>query len=184
MSCLPSLAHTRLLTSNMSQIDSDSYPPLFRPSKSTPTDDRTFDPDELNQVKVQDFDPLPVIDFECISNAKLDEACRDWGMFRLVNHGIPMSLLDKLHLHARQLFSLPYEYKQASFTTPISYFWGTPGLTPTGVAIQSGSLAQNLNWIEGFHVLLKHLPQLQYEDPVLDSFRLAQLFDLFPDLGF
>ncbi|CAI9106990.1 OLC1v1006251C1 [Oldenlandia corymbosa var. corymbosa] len=168
----------------MTQTDSEveSYPPLFRPKKTLQTTDdikldhATFDnSDESNQPtnsKVlefdSEFDPLPVIDFKSLNNTKLDEACREWGMFRLINHGIPMTLLNQLHTQARQVLSLPFEYKQASFTPPMSYFWGTPGLTPSGVAI---TRPQNLNWIEGFHVLLSPLPQLLYEDPLLDSFR-------------
>lgn len=148
--------------------DTDSYPPLFRPRTSPSL---IVDSDEVNQ-KVPDFDPLPAIDFECIDHNKLDEACRAWGMFRLINHGIPPTLLHKLHDHAKTLFSLTYEHKQASFANPISYFWGTPGLTPAGVAIQRGSLAKNFNWLEGFHVLLNSLSQLQYEDPTVESFRL------------
>ncbi|KAL3530896.1 hypothetical protein ACH5RR_010218 [Cinchona calisaya] len=154
------------------QTDSDdsSYPPLFRPRKTSQI--LRVDSDEINQ-KVQEFDPLPLIDFECINHKKLDEACREWGMFRLINHGIPLTHLKKLHDHAKALFSLTYEKKETSFSNiPISYFWGTPGLTPSGVAIQRGSSPlQNINWVEGFHVLLNLLSQLQYDDPTLESFR-------------
>ncbi|XP_027162048.1 gibberellin 2-beta-dioxygenase 8 [Coffea eugenioides] len=153
----------------MSQTEYDSYPPLFRPRRS-PTLPSPDSDDFFNQ-QVPDFDPVPVIDSECINQKKLDEACREWGMFRLINHGIPLTLLNKLHDHAKKLFSLAYESKQASFTPPISYFWGTPGLTPSGVVIQRDVRAQNFNWLEGFHVLLTPLSQLQYEDPMLDSFR-------------
>ncbi|GFY99335.1 2-oxoglutarate (2OG) and Fe(II)-dependent oxygenase superfamily protein [Actinidia rufa] len=67
----------------------DSYPPLFRPNTTAlngpdPNNLHTPDP-EPNP------DPLPVIDLECLSRdderPKLAQACQDWGIFRLVNHG-------------------------------------------------------------------------------------------------
>uniref|UniRef100_A0A5B7BF90 Fe2OG dioxygenase domain-containing protein n=1 Tax=Davidia involucrata TaxID=16924 RepID=A0A5B7BF90_DAVIN len=153
---------------NMSKSNFESYPPLFRPA-SSPT--KGVDLDKPSK-QTTDSDPLPVIDLQYLNHDKLAEACKDWGMFRLVNHGIPMTLLNKLQDHAKELFSLTFESKQALFTNPIAYFWGTPALTPSGVALQRGPQAQIINWVEGFNVLLGQLPQLGAEDPVIDSFGL------------
>ncbi|KAA8549423.1 hypothetical protein F0562_001104 [Nyssa sinensis] len=154
----------------MSKINSESYPPMFRPAScGSPINGVELD----NTTKQStDSDPLPVIDLQCIDHDKLGEVCKDWGMFRLVNHGIPVTLLNELQDQAKKLFSLTFDSKQALFTSPIAYFWGTPALTPSGVALQRGPQAQIVNWVEGFNVLLGQLPQLGAEDPAADSFRL------------
>ncbi|KAF8396952.1 hypothetical protein HHK36_018588 [Tetracentron sinense] len=142
-----------------------SYPPHFRqPNYPNPRVDQD---DSLQPIT--DSDPLPLIDLQQLIPEKLGEACRDWGLFRLVNHGIPLTLLNQLQDQANKLFSLPFESKQALFTNPMSYFWGTPALTPSGTAVAES--AQSINWVEGFNVPLTQLPQLQGEDPISDSFR-------------
>ncbi|KAH9325187.1 hypothetical protein KI387_005365 [Taxus chinensis] len=40
---------------------------------------------------------------------KLRDACREWGFFRLVNHGIPVDLLQKVQTVAKELLSMPTE---------------------------------------------------------------------------
>ncbi|CAK9170781.1 unnamed protein product [Ilex paraguariensis] len=154
----------------MAESTLESYPPLFRQTSNT---NLGVDSDEPTK-QVPDSDPLPVIDLQCINQAKLSEACRDWGMFRLVNHGIPTTLLSRLHEHARKLFSFTFESKQALFTRPMAYSWGTPALTPSGEVIEKGLNlnVQNLNWMEGFFAPLGQLSQLQTQDPMLDYFRL------------
>ena len=39
------------------------------------------------------------------------DACRDWGFFHVVNHGVPVELLDRVQKQARRFFSLPKEEK-------------------------------------------------------------------------
>ncbi|KAL8477564.1 hypothetical protein ACS0TY_029745 [Phlomoides rotata] len=51
------------------------------------------------------------------------------------------------------------------------YFWGSPALTMSGNANQTGPCAQNLNWLEGLNVPLDKISQFRYEDPLLESFR-------------
>ncbi|KAK6159114.1 hypothetical protein DH2020_006428 [Rehmannia glutinosa] len=97
-------------------------------------------------------------------------------MFRLVNHGVPRNLLTQLHEDAHKIFSLSFEYKQGLFTSPILYFWGSPALTMSGNAKQTGPCVKdNLNWLEGFNVPLNKTSQFQYEDPLLESFRVIWL---------
>jgi len=68
-------------------------------------------------------------------NKLLEEACKYWSLFRLVNHGVPSTLLTKLHDQAKQFFSLSFESKQASCSAnPVTYFWGTPAPTPSDQA--------------------------------------------------
>lgn len=183
----------------------ESYPPLFRPAQNIPSIQ------ESNSDKTEPLlldSAIPVIDyFKCtttttstitttITTTKyqdeehknicrnlISEACRDWGLFRLVNHGIPITLLNQIQEHAKKLFSLPYETKKAFFSSssnnivsPISYFWGTPALTPSGASLAQKrgpheNSNQSLQWMEGFNVSLAQLSNIQYQDLLLESFR-------------
>lgn len=156
-----------------------SYPPPFRTTllqslHSHPT--QIFDSGGA-------LDPIPVVDLEGLQlghgdcNKLLVQACKQWGLFRLVNHGVPPTLLSQLHNHARTIFSMPFESKQALITSPLSYFWGTPALTPTGATLSAGS-AQNINWVEGLNVPLSQFPQFQADHPVIASFRYSSTSQL------
>jgi len=157
---------------SMSEIlNLKSYPPVFRQQyigiqQNSGLDDTT----EQIQEVVND-DAIPVLDFQCLDLGKLQEACEDWGLFRLVNHGIPLTLMSQLRDHSRNLFSLTFESKQELFTNPMSYFWGTTALTPTGAALSIGP--QNINWVEGLNIPLSQLSLFQKENETLGSFRYS-----------
>lgn len=148
----------------------DSYPPILRQLDQQPPP--TPDSDKENDL-ICDSDPVPVIDLQCLDHEnkkKLEEACKDWGLFRLVNHGIPLTLLKDLQEVAKELFSLSFEAKEGACSgTPVTYFWGTPALTPSGTAIRRGP--QNINWVEGFDVPLNQLSHFNPQLPTLDSIR-------------
>ncbi|CAL0315623.1 unnamed protein product [Lupinus luteus] len=121
----------------------------------------------------QGVDPLPIIDLQNLNHDKnkLDEACKDWGLFRLVNHGIPPTLLTQLHDQAKQVFSLSFESKKDSFDGSIvNHFWGTPALTSSGIGVTSDH--QKTNLFEAFHVPLSQLSQFQPQHPQIESFRV------------
>ncbi|KAL4284384.1 hypothetical protein GQ457_16G009620 [Hibiscus cannabinus] len=141
-----------------------SYPPVFRQLNSVGPQPKSYSMDDTHQVAV------PRVDLECLSLPKLGEACQNWGIFRLVNHGIPSTLFTRLQHHAQMLFSLSFESKQALITDPFSYFWGTPALTSSGAALKTAS--PNMNWLEGLNAPLSQLTQFQPQDPLLRSFRL------------
>lgn len=143
----------------------DSYPPILRQHNNQPQN--LYVPNDI----VEDSDPIPIIDLKCLEHKNLDEACKEWGLFRLVNHGVPITLLEQLQDLTKQLFSLSFESKQeACNESPIKYFWGTPALTPSGTAIAKGP--QNINWVEGFDVPLCQLSHFQHQLPSLESIRL------------
>nr|GMD73294.1 gibberellin 2-beta-dioxygenase 8 [Ipomoea batatas] len=149
--------------------DYESYPPLFRPSSVNQNHGGVEK--ESPEMEAAEGDGVPIIDFERMKEdeEKVKEACREWGFFRLVNHGIPESLMSQMLESARELFSMAYEAKQAAFNSGagISYFLGTAGLTQSGAALASG----NLNWMEGLNIPLSKVSELHYEDPMLQSFR-------------
>ncbi|KAK4481838.1 hypothetical protein RD792_012749 [Penstemon davidsonii] len=148
---------------NNSEEKYESYPPFFRQNQGV-------DHEEILSKKLPESDSLPVIDFELMNPDRLGEICRNWGMFRLVNHGVPLDLLNQLHEHANKLFSVRFESKQSLLSDPILYFWGSPALTMSGNAQQTGPGPENLNWLEGLNIPLA-LVKTSYEDPFIESFR-------------
>ncbi|CAJ1800180.1 unnamed protein product [Sphenostylis stenocarpa] len=61
---------------------------------------------------------VPVIDFALLSCGnkeellKLDVACKEWGFFQIVNHGVKKELLQKMKDAAAKFFELPIEEKK------------------------------------------------------------------------
>ncbi|CAJ1960403.1 unnamed protein product [Sphenostylis stenocarpa] len=146
----------------------ESYPPDLRHQ------DRRQHPPPPNpdqDEELCDPDPVPIIDLECLHHDKLEEACKNWGLFRLVNHGVPLTLLKELQEVAKELFSLPFAVKEGACNgSPMTYFWGTPALTPSGTALPRGP--QNMNWVEGFGVPLSQLSHFNPQLHTLESVRV------------
>jgi isopenicillin N synthase-like dioxygenase len=63
------------------------------------------------------MDTIPVIDIARLDNdhtlLELDRACRDWGFFQVVNHGIDRALLEAALGSARGFFALPTPTKRS-----------------------------------------------------------------------
>ena len=70
---------------------------------------------------------LPVIDINQIDNlltlAELDTACREWGFFQVVNHGIPRDVIDEMLTRSREFFAQPVAQKREILRTQ-SNPWG------------------------------------------------------------
>ncbi|KDP20331.1 hypothetical protein JCGZ_06417 [Jatropha curcas] len=152
----------------------ESYPPVFRQQNTEnpqSTDLECINLDNCTiKEEIQEFGPVPVIDLQSLNLDNLEEACRNWGLIRLVNHGIPLTLLTQLQEQSKKIFSFSFESKQSIISNPLSYFWGTPALTPSGTALEKAP--KNMNWVEGFNVPLSQISQFQAGDPTLESFRL------------
>lgn len=159
---------------------SESYPPVFRRVINAGDPLATA---EVEPVLVQDKDiQIPVIDLERLDKEMLSEACKEWGIFRLENHGVPLALTSRLQEISESLLSLPFENKRelfAAVNSPLSYFWGTPALNRSGDALKRGAQASNVNMLEGFNVPLSSLLKLptstscddDAQEPKLESFR-------------
>ncbi len=74
------------------------------------------------------FDQLPVIDVSTVvSDAEAPEAkdavnaiaraCREWGFFQVVNHGVSQSLIDAVWQNTRHFFDQPTPVKEAVMRT-------------------------------------------------------------------
>ncbi|KAG1363190.1 S-norcoclaurine synthase 1 [Cocos nucifera] len=61
---------------------------------------------------------IPVIDLSLLSSGhkdelnELDVACRDWGFFQIINHGIATEVLQNVKCAAAKFFELPLEEKK------------------------------------------------------------------------
>ena len=63
---------------------------------------------------------------------KLGKACEEWGIFRIVNHGVPQDLLQKVLSVGQDLVSMPMELKDAVTTSnPGRSYSRSPGLPVT-----------------------------------------------------
>ncbi|CAM8913113.1 unnamed protein product [Rhodiola kirilowii] len=140
-----------------------SYPPLFR----QPIDPS---PDSIPIEEAPgEIDHIPVVDLHRLDSESLHDACKNWGLFRVVNHGVPLHLTTQLQDQARHLFSLSFESKQGLKKNPVTYFWGTPALTPSGSALKGSD--QSVNWVEGFNFPISQLSDIDTDNPTLNAFR-------------
>lgn len=74
---------------------------------------------------------IPLIDFEHISGEdqvlretvlkNLSEACREWGFFQVVNHGIDHELMKSAKEVWREFFNLPLAVKEEFANSPSTY---------------------------------------------------------------
>uniref|UniRef100_A0A7N0ZU51 Fe2OG dioxygenase domain-containing protein n=1 Tax=Kalanchoe fedtschenkoi TaxID=63787 RepID=A0A7N0ZU51_KALFE len=139
--------------------ESMSYPPLFRHPITTST----------VPIPKSEPDSIPIIDLHHLSSENFHAACKNWGLFRLINHGVPLQLSTQLHQYARKVFDLPFESKQELGKSPVSYFWGTPALTPSGSALKGSD--QSVNWVEGFNFPVSRMSAVDDANATLDAFR-------------
>ncbi|KAL1220187.1 Gibberellin 2-beta-dioxygenase 6 [Cardamine amara subsp. amara] len=156
--------------------NSTSYPPEFRPLLSKPTEpEKSIEPslDRSNDILI------PVIDLEHLDMEKLRDACRDWGIFHLENTGIPSTLMSQVKEITKSVLSLPFEEKRKLFPvkSPLSYFWGTNTVTPSGNALKRPPRESSGQYLfEGINVPLASLSRLlplSCSDPNLESFKVV-----------
>nr|BAD30036.1 gibberellin 3beta-hydroxylase2 [Daucus carota] len=103
---------------------------------------------------------LPVIDLsDSINGPKhLVHACKTWGAFQLINHGISNQLIDSMEAATRKLFSLPIEQKLKAERQE-----GGCGYGPFRIS----SFFPKRMWSEGFTIVgspLQHARLLWPED--------------------
>lgn len=90
-----------------------------------PTDRPIVDTSSYDDINI------PIIDLGGLNGDDLDvhasilkqisDACRDWGFFQIVNHGVSHDLMDKARETWRQFFHLPMEAKQQYANSPTTY---------------------------------------------------------------
>lgn len=70
----------------------------------------------LQQVPVIDLSKLLCEDATELE--KLDQACKEWGFFQLINHGVNPSLVENVKIGVQEFLSLPVEEKKKLRQTP------------------------------------------------------------------
>ncbi|KAK7407720.1 hypothetical protein VNO78_09757 [Psophocarpus tetragonolobus] len=95
---------------------------------------------------------LPIVDLSKLLSEevkspeleKLDRACKEWGFFQLINHGVDMKLVEDVKRGAQELFHLPIEEKKK--------LWQKPG-DMEGFGQMLGSDEGSSNWVDLFYIL-------------------------------
>ncbi|ESR55568.1 protein SRG1 [Citrus sinensis] len=93
---------------------------------------------------------LPVIDMQSLLSeelmdselAKLDSACKEWGFFQMVNHGVSSAFLEKVKKEVQEFFNLSMEEKKK--------YWQRPGDVEGFGQSNVVSEEQKLDWSDTF----------------------------------
>ncbi|KAF7816419.1 protein SRG1-like [Senna tora] len=99
---------------------------------------------------------IPVIDFSLLTKRdeteqkKLDSACKEWGFFQIINHGVGEELIERMKDREAAVFDLPLEVKK-------KYAMGENDLQGYGQAFVV-SEEQKLDWADLFF-LMAYPPQ-------------------------
>ncbi|TYJ06344.1 hypothetical protein E1A91_A12G227100v1 [Gossypium mustelinum] len=77
---------------------------------------------EFEVVSIGESQQIPVIDMSKLDRddeqKKLHQACKDWGFFQLINHGIADEVIEKMKIDIQEFFKLPLEEKLAYAQLP------------------------------------------------------------------
>ncbi|MBA0796591.1 hypothetical protein Gohar_007351 [Gossypium harknessii] len=72
---------------------------------------------EFDVVSIDESYQIPVIDMSKLGHddeqQKLHLACKDWGFFQLINHGVGDEVIDKMKIDIQEFFELPLNEKLA-----------------------------------------------------------------------
>ncbi|CAF2131314.1 unnamed protein product [Brassica napus] len=98
---------------------------------------------------------IPIIDLNLLCSStsmtseidKLDLACKEWGFFQLVNHGIDSKFLDKVKSDIQDHFNLPMEEKKK--------LWQQPGEIEGFGQSFVVSEEQKLDWSDMFYLTMQ-----------------------------
>ncbi|CAJ2659496.1 unnamed protein product [Trifolium pratense] len=70
------------------------------------------------QIPIIDMKKLLSSEYGSSELSKLHLACKDWGFFQVVNHGVSSSLVEKVKLETQDFFNLPMSEKKKFWQTP------------------------------------------------------------------
>ncbi|XP_058095197.1 oxoglutarate-dependent flavonoid 7-O-demethylase 1-like [Magnolia sinica] len=66
----------------------------------------------LLEIPIIDMEKLLLGESVAFELERLHSACKDWGFFQLVNHGVSPTLIEKMELEIQEFFKLPLEEKK------------------------------------------------------------------------
>ncbi|CAN1259449.1 Jasmonate-induced oxygenase 1 [Linum perenne] len=66
---------------------------------------------------------IPIVDLSggAAAAEEISAACREWGFFQVVNHGVSPALMDRIREAWREFFHLPMDMKQRYANSPKTY---------------------------------------------------------------
>lgn len=83
-----------------------------------PVNERRFTPPSAAVLSMEQ--QIPCIDLEALSGQELlsaiANACRDWGFFQVLNHGLPSQLVQNMAKQSSEFFAQPLEEKMKCST--------------------------------------------------------------------
>ncbi|OMO82793.1 Oxoglutarate/iron-dependent dioxygenase [Corchorus olitorius] len=115
----------------------------------------------IPSVPVIDLQKLAAGEFVDSELENLHSACKNWGFFQVVNHGVSMSLLEEFRLEIENFFKLPHEEKKLLWQQPDNH----EGFGQLFVVSEE----QKLDWSDMFYITT--LPQ---------NLRKTELFQKLP----
>ncbi|KAJ0987670.1 hypothetical protein J5N97_006026 [Dioscorea zingiberensis] len=93
----------------------------IKPATERPSIDTGLSNNNL-QIPVIDLGRLAEGVVECRATMKaISDACREWGFFQVVNHGVSLELMARMREIWRAFFHLPMEKKQLYANSPKTY---------------------------------------------------------------
>lgn len=103
-------------------------PKSQRPTTIAPTITQVIDHDGENN---KDMINIPVIDLQHLNGddmklreetlRRVSEACREWGFFQVLNHGVSHELMRSAREGWREFFQQPLEVKEKYANSPVTY---------------------------------------------------------------
>lgn len=122
-----------------------SVPPRYvRPDQDPPF--VPFNSSARREIPVVDLQKLLADDDSSSSELhKLDSACKEWGFFQLINHGVSTSLIEEVKIEMEKFFHLPKEEKE-------KFGQAADDLEGFGQAFVV-SEEQKLDWADMFYVV-------------------------------
>ncbi|KAH0466308.1 hypothetical protein IEQ34_006411 [Dendrobium chrysotoxum] len=90
---------------------SDQIPERYLKPEVDATSLATIDDDELPVIDLMKLLDPELIDREEL--LKLGSACKEWGFFQIINHGIPEEVIEKTKDDINKFFKLPLKEKEA-----------------------------------------------------------------------
>ncbi|XP_010543724.1 PREDICTED: flavonol synthase/flavanone 3-hydroxylase [Tarenaya hassleriana] len=121
-----------LAESNLSDLPDSNLPDLpdryVKPPSQRPSTTTTVDSDHHRHANIPIIDLAGLFsDDQALQTDKtsvleqISEACREWGFFQVLNHGVKPELMDGTREAWREFFHLPVEMKQCFANTPKTY---------------------------------------------------------------
>ncbi|KAK3011289.1 hypothetical protein RJ639_011464 [Escallonia herrerae] len=75
----------------------------------------------LPTMPVVDLNSLIVRETKDSELERLHGVCKEWGMFQLVNHGVSISLVEKLKSEVKNFYKIPLEERMSYKIRPAEF---------------------------------------------------------------